>query len=78
MQDGSRRITSIAEVLGAHDDQVEIQEIFTFERTGVNGQGKVQGWFKGTGIRPKILERLRVSGISLPDSLFTESQAINL
>lgn len=77
LQDGSRRITSIAEVLGAHDDQVEIQEIFTFERSGVNAQGKVQGRFKGTGIRPKILERLRVSGINLPDSLFTESLAVN-
>ena len=78
LQDGARRITSIAEVLGAHDDQVEIQEIFVFERTGVDPQGKVQGHFKGTGVRPKILERLRVSGINLPDSLFTETLAINM
>ncbi len=43
LQDGTRKILSIAEVAGAHDDQVELQEIFTFERTGVTGEGKVQG-----------------------------------
>jgi pilus assembly protein CpaF len=63
--------------VAAHEDQVELQEIFTFERTGVTEQGKVQGRFKGTGVRPRIMERLRVSGISLPDSVFTETLAVN-
>src|SRR5271165_3918139 len=77
LQDGSRKIVSIAEVVKAHDDHVELQEIFTFERMGVDGQGKVQGRFHGTGIRPKILERLRVSGINLPDSIFSETLSVN-
>src|SRR2546425_3583577 len=55
LQDGTRKIVSIAEVVAAHDDRVELQEIFTFERTGVTEQGKVQGRFKSTGVRPKIL-----------------------
>jgi hypothetical protein len=38
----------------------------------------VQGRFKGTGIRPKLLERLRVSGINLPDSVFTEVVNVNM
>jgi pilus assembly protein CpaF len=78
LQDGSRRIMSIAEVVAAHDDQVEIQEIFIFERTGVNEQGKVMGKFRGTGIRPKILDRLRVNGVNLPESIFTETLAVNM
>ena len=78
LQDGTRKIVSIAEVIAAHDDHVELQEIFTFERTGVDAQGKVQGCFRGTGIRPKILERLRVSGINLPDSIFAETMPVNL
>ena len=78
LQDGTRKILSIAEVVAAHDDQVELQEIFTFERTGVTEQGKVQGRFKSTGVRPKILERLRVNGITLPDSVFTETLAVNM
>ena len=78
LQDGSRKMLSIAEVVAAHDDRVEIQEIFTFERTGVTEQGKVQGRFKATGVRPKIMERLRVSGITLPDSVFTETVEVNM
>lgn len=78
LQDGSRKIMSIAEVIGAHDDHVEIQELFTFERVGVTDQGKVQGRFKSTGVRPKVMDRLRVSGISLPDSVFQEVVEVNM
>jgi pilus assembly protein CpaF len=77
LQDGSRKIVSIAAVIAAHDDQVELQEIFTFERTGVTEQGKVHGRFKATGVRPKLPERLKVSGIPLPESVFTETLPVN-
>jgi pilus assembly protein CpaF len=53
------------------------KEVFTFERTGVDANGKVKGTFRGTGVRPKILDRLRVSGINLPDSVFDETLAVN-
>lgn len=78
LQDGARRIMSIAEVVAAHDDQVELQEIFVFERTGVTDQGKVKGRFRATGVRPKILERLRVSGINLPETVFAETLGVNV
>jgi pilus assembly protein CpaF len=78
LQDGSRKMLSIAEVVAAHDDRVELQEIFTFERTGVTDQGKVQGRFRSTGVRPKIMERLRVSGITLPESVFNETMDVNM
>jgi pilus assembly protein CpaF len=78
LQDGTRKILSVSEVLGVKDEKVEIQEIFTFERTGVNDAGKVQGRFRATGVTPKILERLRVSGIQLPPSIFDEVVPVNL
>lgn len=78
LQDGSRKILSISEVLGVKDDQVQLQEIFTFERIGVTDAGKVQGRFRATGVSPKILERLRVSGIQLPPSIFEEVVDVNL
>jgi pilus assembly protein CpaF len=78
LQDGSRKMLSVAEVVAAHDDHVELQEIYTFERIGVTDQGKVQGRFRATGIRPKIMERLKVSGITLPDSVFTETMDVNI
>jgi pilus assembly protein CpaF len=78
LQDGTRKILSISEVLGIQDDQVHLQEIFTFERTGVNDAGKVQGRFRATGSSPRILERLRVSGIQLSPQIFEEVVSVNL
>ncbi len=78
LQDGTRKIMSISEVLGVREDRVEIQEIFVFERTGVTDAGKVQGRFRATGMKPRLLERLRVSGIQLPPSIFEETLSVNL
>jgi pilus assembly protein CpaF len=78
LQDGSRKIMAISEVIGAHDDHVELQDVFVFERLGITDIGKVKGRFRGTGVIPKIVERLRVSGIKLPDGLFDEVVNVNM
>jgi pilus assembly protein CpaF len=78
LQDGTRKMVSISEVLGVRDDKLQMQEIFTFDRVGVTDAGKVQGRFRATGISPKILERLRVSGIQVPHNIFEEAVSVNL
>ncbi len=78
LQDGTRKILGISEVLGVHDDQVQLAEIFAFERMGVTDAGKVQGRFRATGVAPMILERLRVGGIQLPPAIFEETVSVNL
>jgi len=78
LQDGTRKILSISEVLGVRDERIQLQEIFLFERVGVTDAGKVQGRFRATGLIPKILERLRVSGMSLPPQIFEETVNVNL
>jgi len=78
LQDGTRKMISIAEVVGVADEAVQIEEVFTFERIGVNDAGKVQGRFRGTGYRPRILERFRTLGIQVPDSIFDEVRDVNL
>jgi pilus assembly protein CpaF len=78
LQDGSRKILSIAEVTGVKDERIQMQEIFTFDRVGVTDAGKVQGRFHGTGIAPRVLDRLRVGGIQLPPSVFEDTLAVNL
>ena len=78
LQDGTRKIVSISEVLGVKEEKVHLQEIFTFERVGVTDAGKVQGRFRATGVVPKILERLRVSGIQVPQNIFEELVSVNL
>jgi pilus assembly protein CpaF len=78
LQDGSRKIMAISEVIGAHDDHVELQDVFIFERLGITDTGKVKGRFRGTGVTPKIMERLKVSGIRLPDGVFDEVLNVNM
>jgi pilus assembly protein CpaF len=78
LQDGTRKIVSISEVLGVRDEKIQLQEIFQFERVGVTDAGKVQGRFRATGVTPKALERLRTSGIQLPPQIIEESVPVNL
>jgi len=68
--DGSRKITYITELVGLEGEQVTMQDIFLFEKSGIAESGKVLGRFKATGVRPRFYEKLRSSGIQLPASLF--------
>ncbi len=70
LSDGKRKLTSIQEITGMEGDMVTMQEIFTFEQTGLAPDGAVLGHFRATGIRPKFVDRLRVHGITVPDELF--------
>jgi pilus assembly protein CpaF len=72
LSDGTRRLTSIAEITGMEGETITMQEIFLFERTGVDGQGQVIGRFRPTGIRPRFAERLKASGMQLPRVFFEE------
>ncbi len=66
LTDGTRRIVSISEITGMEGETITMQEIFEFERTGVDGTGKVIGRFRTTGIRPRFAERLKQYGMQLP------------
>jgi len=57
LSDGSRRLTSISEITGMEGETITMQEIFMYERTGVDKEGKVIGRFKPTGIRPRRRSR---------------------
>jgi pilus assembly protein CpaF len=70
LKDGSRRITSITEVIGMEGDTITMQEIFKFESRGADPMtGKIVGDFAPTGIRPQIISRLFEMGIPLPPRL---------
>ncbi|WP_371365458.1 hypothetical protein SRRS_02270 [Sporomusa rhizae] len=70
LQDGSRRITHLTEVQGMEGDVITLQDIFVFEQTGRDANGKITGYFKPTGIRPKFLGKLAANGIVLPNETF--------
>jgi pilus assembly protein CpaF len=71
MTDGTRKITSVAEVVGMEGDVITLQEIFTFDRKGIDKDGKVVGRHRSTGIRPRFTDRLEMAGIDVPENLFT-------
>jgi pilus assembly protein CpaF len=77
MSDGTRKVVSISEITGMEDNVISMQEIFSFKRQGVGPDGKVVGTFQPSRIRPKFLERLRVSGIFLPPELFEQAMEVS-
>ena len=74
LTDGTRRLMSVQEITGMEGDIINMQEIYTFKRTGVNSEGKITGYFAATGVRPKFCERLAAFGVALPDDLFDPSR----
>jgi pilus assembly protein CpaF len=68
--DGGRRMVSLAEITGMECDVISMQDIFVFERHGLNEQGMIMGRFVATGVRPRFAERCRLFGVPLPDGIF--------
>jgi pilus assembly protein CpaF len=69
LKDGTRKIVAITEVQGMEGDVIVMQDVFTFEQTGII-DGKIQGRLKATGIRPKFVEQFEQQGIHLPNGIF--------
>lgn len=72
MSDGTRKVIAVSEIVGMEGNVITMQDIFVFEKEGINEQGVVLGRYKATGIRPKFSERLAQAGIPLPAELFED------
>jgi pilus assembly protein CpaF len=72
LPDGSRRLVSVSEIVGMEGEVINMQELFKFERQGLDEDGKVKGRFRATGIRPKFSDTLHARGIELSGTLFME------
>ena len=70
--DGSRRVTGITEVTGMEGQTITLQDLFVFEKRGIDPDGRVIGRFAATGIRPKFYEKLVAAGIRLRQEVFEE------
>jgi pilus assembly protein CpaF len=68
--DGTRRVTHITEVVGMEGEVITLQDVFVFEKTGINAKGRVTGRFKPSGLRPRSTERMKGCGIELPPEMF--------
>jgi pilus assembly protein CpaF len=70
LADGTRKVVSMQEITGMEGEIISMQEIFRFEQTGIDADGKVQGHFCATGVRPRFADRLRMFGAAVPDDTF--------
>ncbi|MFZ5831999.1 MAG: CpaF family protein [Planctomycetota bacterium] len=72
LQGGPRKITYITEVVGMEQDTVVMQDIYRYEKQGIDENGRAYGRFQATGIRPTFMQRLEAAGVRLPSSAFRE------
>ncbi len=72
LQGGPRKVTHITEVVGMEQDTVVMQDIYKYEKEGVDETGRAYGKFMATGVRPVFMARLEAAGVRLPSSAFRE------
>ena len=70
LQDGSRRMVSITEITGMEGEVISMQEVFRYERLGVEPNGTIIGRFNATGVRSHYADRFRQWGYDLPASIY--------
>ncbi|MGA8540520.1 MAG: CpaF family protein [Terriglobales bacterium] len=70
LSDGSRKVITVSEVTGMEGDMITLQDVFTFDRSGIDESGKVRGVFRATGRPPQFAERLATAGCRLAPALF--------
>src|SRR5215831_33562 len=76
LSDGTRKVIRVTEVTGMEEEVITAQDIFTFEQQGVDQDGRVRGFYRATGVRPKFSERLQQAGIRLGAELFDPARRI--
>ena len=68
--DGVRRVVNLSEITGMESGVISMQDIFTFDRQGMDEKGQILGRFIASGVRPRFAEQLRLFGVTLPDDTF--------
>jgi pilus assembly protein CpaF len=76
LSDGTRKVISISEVTGMDAESIGMQDIFVFDRRGIDDSGKVRGMFRATGTRPAFADRLATAGARLRPALFESKTEI--
>ncbi len=69
LRDGSRRLTNITEVIGREGDTITLQDVFLFEETGTDGNGRIQGKLSPTGIRPHAMAKIYSQKVAISPAL---------
>ena len=71
LKDGSRCVTHITEVLGAHPEKgYELRDLYVRKIQGEDSEGRVQSTFEPTGQLPRSTEAVHAQGYRLPDEMY--------
>lgn len=73
LSDGSRKVTYITEVVGIQGETVALQDVFTYQQSGLDKRRKIVGKFMPTGFIPKFVEEMEAKGLKIPRSLFSNT-----
>jgi len=71
LSDGHRRVVKVTEVTGMEGDVITLQDIYLYEKMGVDPNGTVLGRFRATGVRPKFADTMAVAGIQISPDMFS-------
>lgn len=72
LQGGPRKITHITEILGMEQETIVMQDIYHYQKEGIDENGRAFGRFEATGVRPNFMDRLEAAGVRLPSSAFRQ------
>ena len=75
LNDGTRRVTHLTELVGMEGDIITMHDIFRFQQRGVESDGRIIGEIESTGIRPLFAEQLERNGFLLPPETFRQGRA---
>jgi pilus assembly protein CpaF len=78
LTDGSRKVVGLQEITGMEGKIITTQEIFGFQKRGIDREGKVRGRFVFGGVRPKFIERFRVAGVNVSPDLFDPTKVMEV
>ena len=78
MVDGRRKLISLQEITGMEGNIITMQEVFSFQQTKIDPEGNVKGRFKFHGVRPKFIEKFKISGVSVSQDLFDPSKFVEV
>ena len=78
LADGSRRVTSLQEITGMEGNMITLQEIFSFQQTGIDAENRVRGRFRFHGVRPRFIEKFKVAGIRISSALFDPNRSMEV
>jgi pilus assembly protein CpaF len=70
LRGGSRKVISVAEVMGIVDGEIALQELFAFHQVGVTPDGRAVGYHTATGVESVFKQHFLSNGVQLPDSIF--------